>query len=142
MVAEAELSDRLAALAVTTTSENARELELGDGEEVLKIQDGVAVDISLTPSAPGDAGARIERRHPGSGRLCVTSKRVAWISAQECLAFDLLDVVMHAVMAPSEDGERKGGIYAQVELKPQEEGGGDCDTLEVTIEPSDQDCRE
>ena len=82
------------------------------------------------------------------GKVSITSRRVVWVpdDPQSCssCSVDLSHVVMHAQSSPAEG--RPGGVYLQVEAKPQEgeegDGEGAVETLELVLTHQDQSCRE
>ena len=76
------------------------------------------------------------------GKVFLTTRRIVWISDDESAckscSIDLLAVVIHAQASASQ--ERDGGIYLQVEQKPEdgETASGDLETLELMLTPRDQ----
>mmetsp|Transcript_1869 Transcript_1869/g.4297 ORF Transcript_1869/g.4297 Transcript_1869/m.4297 type:complete len:207 (-) Transcript_1869:602-1222(-) len=134
----ADVLSRLSRLSLQPESSGGGEgagFSLRAGEVLMREQGAVGLQV-------GDATA--------SGKLALTSQRVLFVpeaGGGATVSVDLLSVVIHAQSSASEG--RGGGIYLQVEVKPEaaewglagaaEEGPEDgIETIELSLVPEDQ----
>ena len=133
------VADRLSRLGLSAGQSGAAAdggvLQLRENEELLGERPSVGLSVGTE-----SAGTQ--------GKVSITSRRIVWVpdDPQSCssCSVDLSQVVMHAQSSPAEG--RPGGVYLQVEAKPQEaeegDGEGAVETLELVLTHQDQSCRE
>lgn len=133
------VADRLSRLGLSAGQSGAAAdggvLQLRENEELLGERPSVGLSVGTE-----SVGTQ--------GKVSITSRRVVWVpdDPQSCssCSVDLSHVVMHAQSSPAEG--RPGGVYLQVEAKPQEgeegDGEGAVETLELVLTHQDQSCRE